>query len=440
MKKLNQTNSIDAVDCDFNKAFLGLFVIIFGLAFLANSLGIFTLNIDLSMIFPLLIVFFGLSFLSKKNIISTFFGSVVATICVCLVFTIFSIQNNYNYGAVSVFPINVSKDLSAEKAEVFLNAGAAEIMIYGIDTGELIGGSFKTNLMTASVNSKIENNIQNVDIGVRDGRKWINAVNFKNELNVGIDKNTNLILNINSGASNNNIDLTNIKAESVILHTGASNVNLKIGDVLDISNVNIEAGASSINLNLPETAGVRLFIESGLSSQELPNLTSIDKNTYQSLNYESSSKKINISVKMGMASLYVNWYKPEKKEKISLYYYNQLEDKENSCDYDFVKPVEREISNSQDIIKSAVELLINGQLTEKEKNEGFSTEFPNADFKLLESDLNEKGILTLRFTEVPGFTDGESCKVGLSMEGIIKTVKQFPQVKSVIFEPESLFE
>jgi len=46
----------------------------------------------------------------------------------------------------------------------------------------------------------------------------------------------------------------------------------------------------------------------------------------------------------------------------------------------------------------------------------------------------------LKFTEVPGFTSGGSCRVGLLMEEILKTVKQFPQVKSIVLEPESLFE
>jgi len=440
MKKLNQTKPVEAVECDFSKAFLGLFIVILGLAFLVNNLGIIVLNVNFLMVFPLLIIFIGLTFFSKKNVVSTVLGSIVAAISVSLVFIFFIVHPIVSYGAVSVFPISVSKDLAVEKANISLNVGAGEVMVYGINTENLVEGELKTNLMAASVNSKTENGVQDVEIGIKEGRKWMHSGNFKNEFAVGIDKNIDVVLSINSGASNNNIDLTNIKVESVTVHTGASNVNLKMGDILNNSNVVIEAGASSINLSLPRTVGVKLFVESGLSSQELPNLISTDKNTYQSLNYESSLKKINISVKMGMASLYINWYEPEKREKVSLFYYNQSQDKENSCDYEFVVPVEREILSGQDIIKNTVELLIRGQLTEKEKSEGFTTEFPNADFKLLESNLSEKGKLTLKFTEVPRFTSGGSCRVGLLMEEVLKTAKQFPQVKSIVLEPESLFE
>jgi hypothetical protein len=79
-------------------------------------------------------------------------------------------------------------------------------------------------------------------------------------------------------------------------------------------------------------------------------------------------------------------------------------------------------------------------LTETEKLSGFVTEYPNADFKLLESNLSDAGTLTLKFTEVPGFTSGGSCRVGIMMQEILKTVRQFPEVKRIVFKPDSLFE
>ncbi|MFA5714436.1 MAG: hypothetical protein WC998_01680, partial [Candidatus Paceibacterota bacterium] len=86
MKKLNQIKPAEAVECDFSKAFLGLFIVILGLAFLVNNLGIIVLDVNFLMVFPLLIIFIGLSLFSKKSIVSTVLGSIVAAICVSLVF------------------------------------------------------------------------------------------------------------------------------------------------------------------------------------------------------------------------------------------------------------------------------------------------------------------------------------------------------------------
>jgi spore germination protein GerM len=78
-------------------------------------------------------------------------------------------------------------------------------------------------------------------------------------------------------------------------------------------------------------------------------------------------------------------------------------------------------------------------LTPAERAAGYSTEFPNRDFKLESVDLVD-GIATLRFTEVSGFTDGGSCRVGLLWAQIEKTATQFPDVRQVLFTPETLFQ
>jgi spore germination protein GerM len=140
----------------------------------------------------------------------------------------------------------------------------------------------------------------------------------------------------------------------------------------------------------------------------------------------------------------VNPYPPEivaNKLKLHLYYYNRFID-QGIADYIpcmAVLPVEREIPLTDTPIDDAIDLLIKGQLTGTERAHGFDTEFPHADFKLLSSDLVE-GVLTLTFTEVPGFTMGGSCRTGLLAKQISLTAKQFPEVNEVKFLPESLFQ
>jgi hypothetical protein len=49
-------------------------------------------------------------------------------------------------------------------------------------------------------------------------------------------------------------------------------------------------------------------------------------------------------------------------------------------------------------------------------------------------------VLTLKFTEVPGFTDGGSARMLILSSTIEKTALQFPGVKEVVFLPETLFQ
>lgn len=438
---MKNTNRIESTEYSFNKVFFGLFIVIYGLAFLVNYTGLVHLNINLYLLWPLFIIFIGLSLFRKKDAVSTSLGATIATVCVTIVMiSLVPYVSPVLDNGISVFPLVVEKAEGIERADIDINAGAGEVMVYGIDSGRLISGEAQTNLAEVSVDSKVEGSVQSVSMGMSGLKKWFGRDNPKNEFYVGIDENIPVRLNINSGASNNSINLEGIRAESVALHTGASNVDLTMGEEADSADVVIEAGASSINLNFPKAAGVKIIVDSGMSSFDLPDFFSPDKNTYQSYNYESSEKKIVVNVKMGMASLTASWYEPEKKEKILLYYYNQAEDEEGTCSYSFIKPVEREVSRGKDIIGQAVELLIKGQLTEEEKASGFVTEYPNPQFKLLNSELSDKGTLTMEFTEVPGFTSGGSCRTGILMEEILKTVRQFPEVKKIIFKPDSLFE
>lgn len=129
----------------------------------------------------------------------------------------------------------------------------------------------------------------------------------------------------------------------------------------------------------------------------------------------------------------------ESKKTVQLFYRNKNKDKDYSCDSDSVLPVERELPVSKTIIKDTIEELIKGKLTEKEIQNGFSTEFPNPEFKLVSLNLKEK-TLYLEFNEVFGFTSGGSCRIGLLTEQIKKTALQFPEVEEVVFKPNEIFQ
>ncbi len=132
-------------------------------------------------------------------------------------------------------------------------------------------------------------------------------------------------------------------------------------------------------------------------------------------------------------------------QTVKLYYYNEPADRQLSengepqCNEDSVLPVTRVITASQNPIEDTINLLISGEIFESESNNGFSTEFPNPDFKLLKSELSN-GILLLEFSTVPGFTSGGSCRVTLLASQITKTAEQFSDVTEVRLLPEEIFQ
>ncbi|MFA5748184.1 MAG: GerMN domain-containing protein [Candidatus Absconditabacterales bacterium] len=129
---------------------------------------------------------------------------------------------------------------------------------------------------------------------------------------------------------------------------------------------------------------------------------------------------------------------------IKLFYFNQTEDQKlpasQQVNVTSILPIYRIIPQSNDVIKDTINLLIQGDLNKDETAKGFTTEFPNDKFSLLNADLQNDGTLTLEFNDVPGFTDGGSARMLILANSISKTAMQFNQVKKVIFTPETLFQ
>ena len=135
--------------------------------------------------------------------------------------------------------------------------------------------------------------------------------------------------------------------------------------------------------------------------------------------------------------------KSKATRKIQLYYYNQKRDKEIAdyipCSPEAVLPVYREIFLSQTPVQDTINLLLQGNITQEEKEAGFSPIFPLEGVKLVGANL-KNGTLTLEFEDPFNKTGGGSCMVSLLWAQIEKTAKQFSEIDEVKFTPEWLFQ
>ena len=145
-----------------------------------------------------------------------------------------------------------------------------------------------------------------------------------------------------------------------------------------------------------------------------------------------------------IASLfYQNVFKAEEKRIINLYYYNSSLDKDETgnimCSEKGIVEVKREIEKTITPIQDSIKLLLNGDLTEEEKALGIETEYPLEGFSLKGASLKD-GELTLEFEDLNNKTIGGSCRTAILWFQIRNTAMQFPEVKTVKFIPEELFQ
>jgi hypothetical protein len=128
---------------------------------------------------------------------------------------------------------------------------------------------------------------------------------------------------------------------------------------------------------------------------------------------------------------------------VQLYYYNPGLDKDASgnimCSTQGLTPVVREVPITFTPIQNTIKLLLQGQISDDEKNQGVTTEYPLPGFELKGANFKD-GTLTLEFLDPQNKTVGGACRVGILRMQIEATAKQFPEVKQVQIIPEELFQ
>ncbi len=128
---------------------------------------------------------------------------------------------------------------------------------------------------------------------------------------------------------------------------------------------------------------------------------------------------------------------------VKLYYYDSKLDRDESgntaCSKNGLVPIVRKIPITKTPIQDTIKLLLLGGLTDKERVQGISTEYPLKGFSL-KGALLKDGVLTLEFDDPNNKTVGGSCRVGILWFQIEATAKQFPEVQKVRFLPEELFQ
>lgn len=115
-----------------------------------------------------------------------------------------------------------------------------------------------------------------------------------------------LTLIVEAGASSLNIDLKDVLATRVQLSTGASSSNVTV-PARGISLLDVEAGAASVNIRVPEGTEARIRVEEGVSSVNVDTnrFPRLDAGFYQSSGYDTAPDRAEINIEAGLGAVTV---------------------------------------------------------------------------------------------------------------------------------------
>jgi hypothetical protein len=319
-----------------DRIFWGVILILFGVLFLLQNLGYLSFQFgNLWKLWPLALVYWGFSALLKNRDgrANPLLYIVQVVILSILVYFIVKPANSSNKpfhhweegyewdGDEGVIPgqsksdnkkrshdFEVPFNSSIEQASLSIKFGAGNLTLGGTTVDELIQARANTNLGHYAFEEKINGNEATLEIEHRAGKtKWGN--NSANDLNIRLHPFPRWNIEVETGASRSFIDLSDQKVESLELSGGAASMEVKLGAPIKQSKVNIQAGASGIELSLPEGTHCEIETETGLSSKDFEGFTKLSRKKYQSPNFDvNAPNQWLMKISTGVSSVSVNFY------------------------------------------------------------------------------------------------------------------------------------
>ncbi|RPI75909.1 MAG: hypothetical protein EHM47_01270 [Ignavibacteriales bacterium] len=156
-----------------------------------------------------------------------------------------------------------------------------------------------------------EGNVKINFISERNGFSFLKRKN-KNSISLKLNSNPIWKLDLDVGAAAAEFDLRNYKVEDINIDIGAASLIIKLGEQMDSAKVDIDGGAASIEILIPENTGCEINSDIVLSSRDFQEFKEISDDIYRTDNFESSVKKIYMNIDAGVSSIKIRRYSVEE--------------------------------------------------------------------------------------------------------------------------------
>ncbi|MEX8548273.1 MAG: DUF5668 domain-containing protein [Mucilaginibacter sp.] len=148
-----------------------------------------------------------------------------------------------------------------------------------------------------------------INFNTSSSRNSINWDSDKgNQANIKLNVNPVWDIDIASGASKMDLDLSKFKVRKLLVKGGATSMDLKLGQPVAVMNVDISTGVSEVNISVPSNAACHIISKTGLSSKSFDGFESKSDNEYQTAGFDNAPRKIYLNLKGGISDFNVKRY------------------------------------------------------------------------------------------------------------------------------------
>lgn len=294
---------------NFSKIFWGLLIIFVGVCLLMVNFGLMSSESfeQIWRLWPVVLIALGLSIMARgsNKVVSGFLGilSFVILIGFFVAFLHPATRPLLTKEVAETQKTIIAEPLNedATSAKIEISTGAANLDISG-GSSQLIEGEVDSNFVSVETSRSQSNKIDNFKLNSK-GTSFP-FFHGKNDWRLSISDQIPSELLINAGAVDANIDLAKTKTTKFTYKAGATTADIKFGKEMDLIEAEINVGASTVTLNIPQEVGIKITAKTGATSN---NFTAfgLERNgdIYQSKSYDTFAKKIEINLQTGASSI-----------------------------------------------------------------------------------------------------------------------------------------
>lgn len=281
----------------------GFILLLLGGAFLGQNLGYFTLDWwYLVSWWPVLLIVWGVSLLTTHPGRRFFLMMMVLLLSATLVWLTYESGRHRLVGTDETQSV---ERVEAVKTARFIFESGAGDFVFGGQTDKMVSVHTKTTLGSYSLRQSEADGQPVVRLTLQSVRPLLIPGSWRNRAEVALNDRVNWDISLKIGAANLNMDLSDYQVSNLTVDSGATAMEITLGDRAEELSVTIKTGASSVVVRLPRSVGATISANTGLSSTSFNGFTQTASGRYETDNAKTATRTVDLTFSAGASSITV---------------------------------------------------------------------------------------------------------------------------------------
>jgi hypothetical protein len=293
--------------------FWGVLFLIIGGLFLFSNLGLLEVNwLTVWRLWPFVLIVWGLSLIVGKErprwyVVLLMVLLMLFMITAALVSDWYDRDYDYAFREANHQTFVESFRTGMERASFALSSGAGKFSLRDT-TAELLEATTDVSFGSYSLEKDRTGDFESLNLSYKGRSRHWNFGRYQNRAEVRLNSHPVWDIDVDAGASSVDFDLRPYKVDRMEINAGASSLRVRLGDRSDETRLRIQAGVSSINIQVPENVGCEARVHGGLSSKSIRGFESFGGGTYRSSDFDAAGKRIYLEIDAALSSIRVSRY------------------------------------------------------------------------------------------------------------------------------------